>query len=248
MSVSKRPRTNEKKISIPELYQQCTVGEQKLATPQDLEKFKLILAKGYFFDQILFLPPPAHTSSAQHTKIEFELSTQIWEAGKYRRIIDVLKKQTTQEGRLLMFALWLRAEQICEPENILGTEVLRRLAKRRFRCISPIDLYHAGRVEKWLPYFERLRTDVRVCNRVKRKLMKLGYDEAAVRAAAKTRSAIPAACEWLAHRRNPVSNVGASSLRNAHSRHYGAKFRAVVEAGRFSEAEEAKARPSQNPA
>jgi hypothetical protein len=137
-----------------------------------------------------------------------------------------------------LVALWLRAEQVCEPEEILGTEALRRLAKKQFRCISPVDLYHASRVETWVPYFNRLRTDFRICNGVNSKLKKLGYDERAICAATKKRSAIPAACEWLNTRDNAVSNVGASSLRNAHSRHYGAKFRVAVESGRFSEAEE----------
>jgi hypothetical protein len=54
MSVSKRPRTNEKLVSIPELYEQCVMAENNLATPQDLDKFKLILAKGYFLITTFF--------------------------------------------------------------------------------------------------------------------------------------------------------------------------------------------------
>jgi hypothetical protein len=57
--------------------------------------------------------------------------------------------------------------------------------------------------------------------------VKLGYDERAVLAARRKRSAIPAACEWLADRGDSVSNVDALALQNSYSRVYGPKRRLV---------------------
>jgi hypothetical protein len=148
-------------------------------------------------------------------------------SGKYRTILDLLREQTKREDRLFCLAWWLHQEKVCEPEEILGIKELQRRAKKTFHFLSASDFYHAGRVRKCLPYFEKLLADVVTNKRNVSKLVKLGYTEVAIGAASRKKSAIPAACEWLANRRDSVSNVDALTLQNAYSRVHGSKHRSV---------------------
>lgn len=230
-----RPRSTRNQAGIPELYRQCLAAEQTL-TNQDMVKVKLILAKGLLFGRPLFEPPPTvDKSSVLNKETDLKIRRQLWEAGKYRHILDLMRTQTKREGRLFLLACWLSQEKVCEPEDIVGIKVLRQLAKKTFRFLSASDFHHAGRVRQCLPYFESLLTDFGTHKGVVSELVKLGYDEAAIQAARRKSSAIPAACEWLAGRRDPVSNVDALTLQNAYSRVYGPKRRSVHKSNTFTE-------------
>jgi len=220
----KDPRSAENQVGIPELYRLCLAEEKQNPTKQVLDKLKLIFAKVHLFGQPLFEPPPTvNESSAINKEIDLKIRRRLWEAEKYRDILDLLRAPTSQKNRLVLLARWLYQEKVCEPEAIVGIEELRRLATKTFRFISYSDVHHAERVRKWLPYFERLLTDHRAHKGAASELAKLGYDETAVRAASRKRSAIPAACEWLADRCDSVSKVDALTLQNAYSRFYGPK-------------------------
>ncbi len=213
-------------LDIPELYRRCLAEEQQHLTKQDLDKLRLMLAEGYLFAPLPFEPPPTvNESSAINKEVDFKIRTRLWEAYKYRDILELLRTPSSQKFRIVLLARWLNQEKICKPEDIVGIEELRRLAKKTFRFISYTDFYHADRVIKWLPYFERLLTDYRACKGAASELAILGYDETAVWAASRKRSAIPAACEWLAGRRDSDSHVEALTLQNAYSRVYGRKRR-----------------------
>jgi hypothetical protein len=212
-------------VEIVELYQRC-LSEERKTTKLDLDKLKLLLAKELFFRPPLFEPPPVvDESSAIDKEIDFKIRWQLWEAGKYRRILDGFRTQTERKGRLFLLARWLSLEKVCEPEGIIGIDVLRRMAKKAFRGLSPTDFHHADRVRAWLPYFERLVDDLRLRNQVVSEVVRLGYEEAAVLAANRKRGAVPAACEWLADRHTSSRKVDAPTLRNAYSRVYGPKRR-----------------------
>jgi hypothetical protein len=219
-------------LGIPELYRRCLAGEQN-SRKQDMDKLKLILAKGLFLGRPFFEPPPTvDESSAISKETDLKIRRQLWEAGKYRDILDLVRTQTKREGRLFLLAWWLSQEKVCEPEDIVGIEVLRRLAKKTFPFYSPSDFDHVCRVSECLPYFEKLLADFATHKGAFSELVKLGYDEAAIRTARKKRSAIPAACEWLAER-DP--NVDALTLQNAYSRFYGLKRRSVHESADSAE-------------
>lgn len=109
------------------------------------------------------------------------------------------------------------------------------MAKKKFHFLSFSDFHHADRVSKCLPYFEKLLTDFGACKGDVSRLVNLGYDEVTIRAASKKRSAVPAACEWLANRRDSVSNVDALTLQNAYSRVYRPKRRSVHKSTPFTE-------------
>lgn len=123
MGVSKpkarRPPSVGNRVAIPELYRQCLAPEQNL-TKESMGKLKLLLAKGLFFDRPLFDPPPTvDKSSALKKEVDLKIRTQLWEAGKYRGVLDLVRKQTTRKGRLFWLACWLYQEKVCEPEDII---------------------------------------------------------------------------------------------------------------------------------
>jgi hypothetical protein len=234
MDVSKlrapSPRSAENQVGIAELYGECLAEEQNSAK-LDLGKLKLLLARGWFLSEPLFEPPPTvDESSAIDKKTDLKIRKQLWRAAKYRRILDLLRKQTNREGRLFLVACWLSQEKVCEPEAIVGVEVLRRLARKTLGFLSPSDFHHADRVRSWLPYFKKLLADFRIHKGTGSELVELGYDKAAVWAAGRKRSAIPAACEWLADCRDSNSSADALTLQNAYSRVYGSKRRSVHKA------------------
>lgn len=159
-------------------------------------------------------------ASAINRKTDLAIRTQLWQASKYRNILCLFRRWPGLKDRLFLLAWWLSHEKVCEPEDILGIEVLRKMAKKKFGKLSATDFRHADRVKAWLPYFERLLVDS--AHKSVSQLVKLGYEETAAQAALKKRSAIEAACEWLASRQNS-RNVDVLTLRNAYSRIYGPK-------------------------
>jgi hypothetical protein len=213
------------RIKPAQLYQQC-LRDERQAAKLDLAKLKVILAKRLFFGQPLFgSPPVVDEASAIAKELDLRIRRQLWQASKYRQILRLLRRCTKPEDKLFLLAWWLSQEKVCEPEDIVGIGALRRMAKRKFRRLSAADFQHADTVRVWLPYFNRLINDSE-SNSVT-KLVTLGYDAAAARAAARKRSAIEAASTWLADR--PGSNVDVPTLRNAYSRVYGTKRRRLGE-------------------
>lgn len=223
MGVSK-PRTPGpgsagSQLAIVDLYQQCLASQQN-SMEQDLGKLKLILAKALLFGRPLFVSPPVvDESSAINKQIDLRVRKQLWEAGKYRGILAALRAQTKQEDRFFLLAWWLNQEKVCEPEEIIGSRMMRQLAKKSFGFLSTNDFHHAGAVRAWIPYFEKLIGDSRVVQD-KSKLVKQGYDETAVLAVYRKRSPIASACDWLA----PRLGVDSPTLVNAYSRIYGSKY------------------------
>ena len=193
------PESGGNQLGNLALYQQC-LAKQENAMKQDVGKLKLILAKQFLFGRPFFVSQPVvDESSAINKQIDLEIRTQLWEAGKYRGILEALRAQTKQEDRLFLLAWWLNQEKVCEPEEIIGSKMLQQLAKKSFGFISAKDFHHAGAVRAWIPYFDNLIRDYRVV-KDRSKLVKQGYDESAVLAVFKKRSPIAAACDWLAPR------------------------------------------------
>jgi hypothetical protein len=227
MDVSKprkpSPRSTRNRVEILELYQQCLAKQQNWMK-LDLGKLKLIFAKEFLFGRPLFSPlSVADKVSVINRRIDLEIRNQLWEAGKYRDILQALRAQTKQEGRLFVLAWWLSQEKVCEPEDIIGSEMLRQLAKKLFGCLSTKDFQHADAVRAWIPYFDNLIRDFRAV-KDSSKLVKQGYDEKAVWVALNKRSPISAACDWLA----PRLGVDSPALANAYSRIYGRKYKAFI--------------------
>jgi hypothetical protein len=205
-------------VKPAQLYLQC-LNDERHAVGLDHAKLKVMLARLFFFGQPLFASPPVVDKASVIDKaIDLRIRRQLWQASKYRQILRLLRRCTKPEDKLFLLAWWLNQEKVCEPEDIVGIGVLRRMAKKKFRGLSATDFQHADTVRVWLPYFNRLVNDFG--SKSVAELVKLGYDEAAALAAAGKRSAIEAACTWLADRPGSV-NVDVPTLRNAYSRVYG---------------------------
>lgn len=97
----KDPRSAENQVGIPELYRLCLAEENQNLAKQDLNKLKLMLAKGYFFAQPFLEPPPTvNESSAINKEADLKIRTRLWDADKYRDILDLLRTSSTARHTL----------------------------------------------------------------------------------------------------------------------------------------------------
>ena len=120
--------------------------------------------------------------------------------------------------------------------KLLGIKDLRRRAKKTFHLLATTDFQHADRVTQMPALFREISGR---CFYIQRKFFttcETRIRRTGDRAAGKKRSAIPAACEWLADRRDSVSNVAALTLQNAYSRVYGRTHRSVLKSHTSREA------------
>jgi hypothetical protein len=175
--------------------------DQHKWTTIDLEKVKLVFAEGYLLSRVHLSPAPKDTD-------------------KYEHLLKVLREATNKHARLILLAKWLKQENICAPEDILGADTFKKVAKKVLGEISSTEFRHADTVRAWIPYFDSLLRDLRVLHSTSKVVAK-GYEESAATAAWRKRSSVSAACEWLSTR----MNVDAGRLANAHSNIYGRRFR-----------------------
>jgi len=202
-----------------QLYEECATAERD-AAKVDLDPIKILFAKFLFFGQPMFDPAPVmNDDPVKDKEADLEIRTQLWQGRKYRDILEYLRLSANREDRLSFIAWWLKLENVCEPEYILGPEELRKKARKKFYFLSESEFENAGRVSAWLPYFERLLRDLD--DRSIAELVRLGYESTAVAASRGKRSAVEAACNWLAL--SDDGRVGALTLRNAYSKLYGPK-------------------------
>jgi len=110
--------------------------------------------------------------------------------------------------------VWLKEEGICEPWEFLPPEIYKNLTheKRAELRISITDIQHYCQVEAYKLYFERLLAD----RRAGKNLEESGYKNTAIDVVRKNRSAVSAACAWLAYINH--ERPDAPAFRSAHSR------------------------------
>jgi hypothetical protein len=221
MNVSETEMMETDKLSIPELYQKCLNNENDWVE-LDLEPLKISLYKAYVFGQPEFSPAPnvseCVSTSAGQKERELRITMRLYEGNKYREIRELLKNAPDSRTRRFVIAWWLAQEKICDPEEIIGREEVRRQAKK---MLSLTEFRHADRVRAWIPYFCRLLRDRRTA-RSTSTLRGQGYENSAIQSADKKRSPAAAACEWLADNR-AFLNITSAALANAYSRVYGPK-------------------------
>jgi len=151
-----------------------------------------------------------------------QLKQSALRGARYRDLVELLKKCSDNEARLYVLACWLKQEGVCQPKDFLPKDVFQeftREARRLSEKFSPTDWRYGALVDAWLPYFKKLIGDlrrIRKTNRRAKDLMDAGYDQQTINLVVqmKTRSAIKAACDWLANRQSAT----AGTLRNAYVR------------------------------
>ncbi len=202
--------------SILALRQQCQESEARF-THVDIEK-----VKREFLQVYLFSPRGSARRAPSQPERGFRIKTALEEARKYRALVESFRQAETGPEKLWIMAWYLRLENVCDPEEIVGAEELRRLSQKYFGFMSAPEFRYAAMVFAWLPYFEKLLRDFRVKKSMS-KLIEQGYDASAVTAALDKRTAVPAVCQWLAGRSGPTAN--ASTYANSYSRIYGKRQR-----------------------
>ncbi len=203
-----------KDLSILALRQQCQASAAR-STKVDIKKVQLECTKAY-----LFSPRASVPRAPSQRERGLGVKTYLEESRKYRALVESVRQARTRRDKLWTMAWWLKMENVCEPEEILGADELRRLSQKYFGFMSAPEFRYAAIVNAWLPYFEKLLGDYRAKGSTS-KLIEQGYDASAVTAVLDKRSAVPAVCQWLAGRAAPTAN--ASSYANAYSRIYGKK-------------------------
>jgi hypothetical protein len=146
----------------------------------------------------------------------------------YRDLLELLRAARNKEERWELIARWLKQENICEPEEILPFSV-SHLASKRLLSISMKDTTYASVVEIWGPYYCRLMKELgsvrELDHKLRKRLLDEGYVPEAITSALSHDEAIPAICDWLESRGIFSGQPDAGTIRNAHSRSFGGKYR-----------------------
>ena len=188
-------------ISPKELHAQIEDRGQRL--PGFIQWLETQFTYARFFNVALFSPKGISDESSQW------LSDT---GNKYRYLLLLLQDCASRKERQFILANWLRQEGICEPPALLGREFAQyqRKAVRGPRGrFSFTQLQLALTVGGWKPYFERLLG----ARRKGSDLWQLGFEEGAIQSALGKRSAVAAACEYVASR----SRREPRALANAYS-------------------------------
>jgi len=222
--------THNKNRTIPQcdprsIYKACRAQEENvLKNWQGLHEvvYKLGFLDRPIFPASSFVPKGAENLSAN----DRDILDRALLGDRSRVVFSLLKGAASADQRLEILASWLKQERICKPEKILTADV-RRLARRRFRGVSPKDTLYASLVEIWGPYFNGLMANIPtggLTDSGKDRLRNLNYDHDAITFAGTHKDPIPAICEWLASRDLFPKTVDARTIRNAHSRCFGGDF------------------------
>jgi len=150
------------------------------------------------------------------------------------QVSKCLKSVEKVELRWLLLARWLRDEGVCEPTDLLPKKVLDHLVTqfKKKNAISATDVYYSRLIDNWLPYFERLLTDLgKTPEKLPRKWLKeQGHDPSAIDCVfgvggRKRSGVLFVACEWLTKKREDISDIkkdtDARTLLNAYIRMHG---------------------------
>jgi hypothetical protein len=200
-----------------QLFEACSAAETE-ARKFSTDTVKPVLAKLLFFGKPLFEPAPLmDDASAINKEVALKIRRQLWEAGKYRDLLVWLGECKSRDARLFIIAWWLAQENVCQPEDILGSKRMGRMVRKNLGFLSKSEFRHADAVRVWLPYFEQLIVDMRQRNGDE--LFTLGYEQGPVDSAKEKRSSVAAACAWLASR----NNADVSLFTKAFSKIYGPK-------------------------
>jgi hypothetical protein len=184
------------------------------------ERFEIDAIRRYVAKEIFFRP----IFEAADTEPQAQNTTEqaIWRGAKYRDLIQLLQKAGDRKARWIILARWLRQEKVCEPEDFLPPKFsLDSLADGLSKGTRRRDPLHLARVEIWLPYFQRLITDIKVLReqkvqRIREELVTRKYDPAAIEEALKhERSALEALYHWLGKRHNTSPGTFRNALDSA---------------------------------
>jgi len=210
------------------IYKECLARERAV-----LEKWKDLRETAY---RLLFLERPVFPSldieapgaEDPYPKGRITL-TRILLGARCQAVFSLLKSAPDIEERWELLARWLKQEGVLDPSEILPTDDSKRLANRRFHGLSETDTLYASLVEIWGPYFERLAAEIGerrpVPHQKERQLIRSGFEEDPITCVATRRKIIPAICDWLANRQILPKPADSRTIRNAHTRCFGGRFK-----------------------
>jgi hypothetical protein len=196
------------RLTPQELFTRC----EENARTADREAYEgvlsLIAGELTFRTPLFEADPLLDAAPSPDDSEDLKIQKAIHHGERYREILKLLKEHRSRDARLVLVALWLKQEGICEPIELLPKALYQRLTREKQQGlkISISDQQHYHQVEAWRPYFERLfaerRKKEKAKENVKDGLVKAGYEEQAIIVSQKRRTVIPAICEARLSPRN----------------------------------------------
>ncbi|MFZ0635274.1 MAG: hypothetical protein WA755_18585 [Candidatus Acidiferrales bacterium] len=211
-------------VDALELYEQCEAKEREIEATYK-EKLQNLLEFLAFGDPLFRPDPQLDADLLGSDPLELKIEKLRRRADRNEGLIELMKKARNNDTRLIVLAIWLKHERICDPREFLPGAVYRRALQyaRKGRLASNVsfaDIRHGRLVKAWLPYFEQLLRDVSQSKndpRVNQKLAKLKYKQEAIEMirGSNMRAPVPACSAWLEQRHKGQARV----IENAYSRY-----------------------------
>jgi hypothetical protein len=183
--------------------------------------------KDLAIDDLTFLPPSS-------PKLDSQRELLILRGFMYEKLSKSLKSAPSDDEFWYRLAMWLKSENIREPEQVVPQGVYRRLTKPARRQVKKLGFFAAEEfnsylVRIWLPYTEPLLRKSRWLRQqseppvnIKAALERMGFNPGilvVLEGQAKTwRSAVEFTCAVVSQR---GGTADAATLRNAYSKIYG---------------------------
>jgi hypothetical protein len=208
-----------------DLFKECSARERRLL--DDAKSLRSTFYRILFLDRNIF---PQSMTTPEGAEGLDPKERDILDKGllgdRCRAVFGLLNQTRNIYERCELLSRWLKYEGVKNPEE-LPRLTTSSLASHRLRGISLASIKYAAAVEIWGPYFKRLSDEIRAKGGVidPVKLNSAGYDGDAVTHYAAHQKIIPAICDWLAEREIFGRQVDARTIRNAHTRLFGGRFR-----------------------
>lgn len=210
-----------------ELFSACVARQEEIKKAR-IDQLKLTLAKESSFQPLFEDAEDIRPNIKSAYPTSERIEQAIWRGNKYRDLVRLLRNAPGRDERWMVLARWLRQEKVCEPEDLLPTGFLSRLAKQVWKGTRQDDVSRAALVDIWLPYFQRLideatRLEKDGVHRKAEVLKDKGYDETAVDLTSSEHSPFEAVYLWLEDR----GHGSAETFRNVCAR-FGAHLRMLA--------------------
>jgi hypothetical protein len=216
---------------VKQLWDRCLAWE-KLALDEDAHTSKERLNQNLAFGPLLLSNPDLETEIDPADPPDVKAEKNEYAAEMYRQLLKFLRTASEDNQKWRVLAMWLKQEQIWEPDAFLPKAIFRRLMKEtlsplgRVASFRPAELLYAQVVEAWVPYFDLLVASYRIARRERlstaiERLRTHGFDSDAVEAVKNQGRPQPSANEAAYWFVAPRLIVGVDTVRVAHSRIYG---------------------------
>ena len=192
--------------SPQELFNLCVAREEEIKKLQ-LDQLRIAVAKERAFPPLFDNHEMAPSDLSHSDEKSERIQRAILLGNRYRDLVQLLRSAGDRDVRFIVLGQWLRQEKVCEPEDLLPQDLLKKLETEIWKGLRRDDVERVGLIDAWLPYFQRLIIDRELLEqqgvrRVAEAMEKQGYQQAAVALVISKRSPFEAVYSWLHARKH----------------------------------------------